>query len=90
MGFKIPCNLTVLGDSFNQWGISLGSEKKQRIVAGKLLEKNLEAEGVPLTFPLKKGGGEEVRTTAFCYVPNLTSKVLTMVEEKQKRDLSPA
>lgn len=67
-----------------QWGIALGSEKKQRTVAKELLGNNLEAEAVPLTFPLKKGKGEEVRATAFCYVPNLASKVLTMVEEKQK------
>lgn len=67
-----------------QWGISLGSEGKQRKVAGELLGKNLEAEAIPLTFPLKKGGGEEVRTKAFCYVPDLVSKVLTMAEEKEK------
>lgn len=68
----------------NQWGLSFSSEKKQRKVAKKLLGDNLEAEGVPLTFPLKKTGGEEVRTTAYCYVPDLVGKVTTLIDEKEK------
>lgn len=59
----------------NQWGISLSSEKRQRKVARTLLGDNLEAEAVPLTFPLKKSGGEEVRAVAYCYVPDLLQRV---------------
>lgn len=66
-------------------GISIGSEKKQRVVVRCLLGDNLEAEAVPLTFPLKKRGGEEVRATPFCYVPNLVEKVITLTEEKEKQ-----
>lgn len=67
-----------------QWGISLSSEKKQRVVAKTLLGDNLDAEAVPLTFPLKKTGGEEIRATAYCFVPDLVTKVLTHIEEKEK------
>ncbi len=76
----ISCNLRWL----NQWGISLTSEKKQRVVARQLLGDNLESEAVPLTFPLKKTGGEEVRATAYCYVPDLIRKVIDLTEEKDK------
>lgn len=64
-----------------QWGISVGSEKKQRAVAKTLLGDNLDAEAVPLTFPLKK---TEIRATACCFVPDLVTKVLTHIEEKEK------
>lgn len=53
-------------------------------MARSLLGDNLEAEAVPLTFPLKKTSGEEVRATPFCYVPDLVDKVFTLTEEKEK------
>ena len=51
-----------------------------------LLGDNLEAEAVPMTFPLKKGGGggEEVRATPYCYVPDLVGKIFSMLEENEK------
>ena len=50
-----------------------------------LLGDNLEAEPVPVTFPLKKGGGgEEVRATPYCYVPDLVGKIIGMLDENEK------
>lgn len=43
----------------------------------------MEAEMAPLTFPLKKGG-EEVRAAAFCYVPDVVSKVMSLLDENDK------
>ncbi len=37
----------------------------------------------PLTFSLKKGG-EEVRAAAFCYVPDVVSKVMSLLDENDK------
>lgn len=67
----------------SQWGISLSSEKKQRKVARTLLGDNLEAEAVPLTFSLKKGG-EEVRVTPYCYIPDLVRKLTDLLDENEK------
>lgn len=55
-------------------------------MAKSLLGDNLEAETVPLTFPLKKadGGGEEIRATPYCYVPDLVDKVTTLLDQNEK------
>lgn len=53
-------------------------------MAKSLLGDNLEAETVPLTFPLKKGGGEEIRATPYCYVPDLVGKVMSMLDANEK------
>jgi hypothetical protein len=53
-------------------------------VARTLIGDNLEAEAVPLTFPLKKTGGEEVRATALSYEPDLVEKIITLIEENEK------
>lgn len=63
--------------------MSLSSEKRQRVVAKKVIGDNLEAEAIPLTFTLKKGG-EEIRAAAFCYVPELLDKVVSLLEENMK------
>jgi hypothetical protein len=67
-------------------GNSLSSEKKQRKAAKFLLGDNLEAEAVPLTFPLKRGdsGGEEIRVTPYCYIPDIQAKVISMLDENEK------
>ncbi len=63
--------------------MSLSSEKRQTVVARKLIGDNLEAEAVPLTFTLKKGG-EEIRVAALCYVPELLDKVVSLLDENDK------
>lgn len=77
-------NYTISVRWLTEWGISLSSEKKQRKLARKLLGDNLEAEAIPLTYPLKKTGGEELRATAYSYVPDLVSRVQRDLEEKEK------
>lgn len=66
-----------------EWGLSMRSEKRQRVAAHELIGDNLEAESIPLTFPLK-GGGEEVRAAALCYAPNIVDKVVSLLEENEK------
>ena len=66
-----------------EWGVSLSSEKKQRVVAREIIGENLEAEAVPFTFSLKRGG-EEIRAAALCYVPELLDKVVSLLEENDK------
>lgn len=61
----------------------MNSEKKQRVRANSLIGDNIEAESIPLTFPLKKGG-EEIRAAALCYVPQLLQKVVSLLEENDK------
>ncbi len=53
------------------------------MVAKTLLGDNLDAESVPLSFNLKKGG-EELRAAAYCFVPNLVQRVIDMLDEKDK------
>lgn len=62
----------------------LAGEKKQQVLAGSLLGDNLEAEATPMSFSLN-GGREEVRATPFAYVPNLTDKVVQMLEQNINR-----
>lgn len=68
-----------------EWGLSMSSEKKQRVAAHQLIGDNLEAESIPLTFPLKRG--EEVRAAAVCYVPHMVDKVVSLLEENEKYTL---
>lgn len=51
----------------------------------QLIGDNLEAESIPLTFPLKRG--EEVRAAAVCYVPHMVDKVVSLLEENEKYTL---
>lgn len=76
--------LRVIRRWLQQWGISLSSEKRQRVVAKTLLGDNLDAEMVPLTHTFKKGGGEEVRASVYCYIPNLQKKLFDMIDDKDK------
>jgi hypothetical protein len=69
-----------------EWGVSLSSEKRQRVVAKRIIGDNLEAEAVPFSFPLKKGG-EEIRAAALCFVPELLDKVVDLLEDNDRYKL---
>ena len=62
----------------------LVGEKRQRTLANTLLGENIEAEAAPMTFSLK-GGGEEVKDVPFASVPDLTKKVLQILEQNIDR-----
>ena len=62
----------------------LVGEKQQRVLAQELLGDNLEAEAVPMTFPLNTGV-EEIRAVPMAYIPDLRGKVMAILEECMKR-----
>lgn len=55
--------------------------------AAELIGSNLEAEQVPLTFPLKEGGGEEVKLRPFAYIPDLWAQILQLLESNERYKL---
>ena len=64
-------------------GISLSSERKQRILAKEQVGDNLDTEVAPFLFSLT-GGGEEIRAAAHAFIPNLVEKVIQLLEQNEK------
>ena len=63
--------------------MSISSEKRQRELSAELVGGNLEAEAIPLSFPLKSGG-EEMRAAAMAYIPNLVGKIESLLEQNSQ------
>ena len=64
-------------------GVSLSSERKQRIIAKEQIGDNLEMENAPFSFNLT-GGGEEIRAAAHAFIPNLVDKVIQLLDQNEK------
>ena len=64
-------------------GVSLSSERKQRIIAKEQIRDNLEMENAPFSFNLT-GGGEEIRAAAHAFIPNLVDKVIQLLDQNEK------
>lgn len=64
------------------WNIKLASEDKERSLATELVGPNLEAEPVPMTFPLDRG--EEIRKAPMAYIPNLPAKIVQLLNQNDK------
>ena len=62
----------------------LAGEHRQRALARTLLGNNLEAEAAPMSFPLKSGG-EEIRATPLAYIPDLSGKVVSLLQQSVDR-----
>ena len=62
----------------------LSGEKRQRCLAKELLGDNIVSEPVAMSFSLPSGG-EEIRAAAFSYIPDLTGKVLQLLEQNMER-----
>ena len=52
--------------------------------AAELVGDNLEVEKVALTFPLSRGGGEEVKMRPYGYTPDLWAQVLRLLESNER------
>lgn len=63
--------------------MSLASERSQRIMAKDIIGDNLAVERGAFTFSLD-GGGEEVRSVPFAYVPNVIAKIADLVAAHQR------
>ena len=66
-----------------QSGVCLGSERKQRALCKELIGDNLEVELAPFSFKLPNGE-EGLRGAAYGYTPNLTSKIVQLLEQNEK------
>ena len=55
-----------------------------RVRAKELVEDHLVGEYGPFSFPLKEGGGEEVRAAPFVYVSSLWDKVQSMLTQHER------
>ena len=55
-------------------GVSLGAEKKQRVLSNYLVGDNLEVELTPFSFAVS-GGGEDIRDAPHTFTLSLTQKV---------------
>ena len=74
-------------NTFARWlseaGIKLASEKSQRLLSKQLITTEIVAEIAPFTHSLKKGG-EEVKSDALAYTPNLCEKVFEILEQHSR------
>ena len=67
------------------WNINLTSEVKERSLAKELVGDNIEAELMPFTFAIDRGGGgEEVLKKPMAYVPNLIEKVIQLLDQNDE------
>ena len=64
-------------------GVSLGAERKQRVLSNHLVGDNLEVELTPFSFAVS-GGGEEIRGASHAFTPSLTQKVHQLLEENEQ------
>eukprot|EP00731_Ephydatia_muelleri_P029391 Em0020g1035a len=75
--------LRILRRWLKQSGVCLGSERKQRALCKELIGDNLEVELAPFSFKLPNGE-EGLRGAAYGYTPNLTSKIVQLLEQNEK------
>lgn len=61
----------------------MASEANERALAKKLVGPNLAAEAIPFTFPLE-GGGVEVKKAPMAYVPDMTAKIIQLLDQNEK------
>ena len=52
-------------------------------IAAKQIGDNLESEVAPFAFPLDSGG-EELRSAAHVFIPNLQQKLIQLLEENDR------
>lgn len=65
------------------WNISLSPENKVRSLSLSLVGTNLTSEMVPFTFALD-GGGEEVKKAPMAFIPDLPSKVISLLDQNDR------
>ena len=65
-------------------GIAVAGEKRQRSLAKELVEENITAEPVAMSFSLPSGG-EELRAAAYAYSPDLKAKITQILEQNIQR-----
>ena len=66
------------------WGAKLSSESKQRqLMVEELQNLHVEAESIPFSFNLKRGG-QELRPAPLAYVDDLRSVIFHLLDEKQR------
>jgi hypothetical protein len=63
-----------------EWGLTIASEKKMRIVASELIGDNLEAELAPMSFN-HKDGGEVIKEVPLVYIPRLWEKIESLLNQ---------
>jgi hypothetical protein len=69
---------------FNNWGLSMQSEKKDSLQASEQELGEICVENVPFVFQLKNGKETEVRPAACPWLRDLKSAALKMIHENQK------
>ncbi|KAL5482018.1 hypothetical protein EMCRGX_G022297 [Ephydatia muelleri] len=74
--------LRILRRWLKQSGVCLGSERKQRALCKELIGDNLEVELALFSFKLPNGE-EGLRGAAYGYTPNLTSKIVQLLEQNE-------
>eukprot|EP00731_Ephydatia_muelleri_P010723 Em0005g1309a len=80
----LPWNrLRMLRRWLKEAGVSLGAEKKQRVLSNHLVGDNLEVELTAFSFTVS-GGGEEIRGAPHAFTPSLTQKVHQLLEENEQ------
>ena len=66
----------------NASNVSMGSMRLMRKATKELLGTNLTSEAAPFTFSLKSGG-LEIRAAPYVYIPNLTEKIVQLLEKNE-------
>ena len=70
------------------WGANLASEKKQRsLMAVELINLQVEAESIPFSFNLKRGG-QELRPAPLAYATDLRSILFHLLNEKERLNIN--
>ena len=65
------------------WGVSMAGEGKQRRVAKEMVQEKVQGEEVPLSFPMPRKTGEEVRVSALVYLEYLEDHLLHLLDENK-------
>lgn len=69
---------------FNECKVNIASERLMRKRAAEVVGDCVVVEKVALTFPVKDGGGEEVRLRPFGYIPDLWSRIVQLLEQNER------
>lgn len=69
---------------FRSWGLSIQSEKEDRLLAKDQELGDINTEKLPMTFPLKTGKGTEVRPATCVWIDDLASAIQKHLEENQR------
>ena len=65
------------------WGVSIASERKQRALSKELVGNNLASEAALFSFPMENCG-EELRPAPLVYVPDLSGKIVQLLEQNDR------